>query len=225
MPQADHADIVLYYATRSRAFRMLWFLEELGAPYRLVMLDLDKADHKRPDVLALNPMGKVPTLVDEGMPIAETGAMMCYLADKHAPGVLAPASGDPRRATFLKWMFFAAGVMEPAFCERLFGWDLPARRVAWGSFADMEKAALAGLEPGPFLLEDQFTAADVYVASNLHWGLLSNLFPKDGAIASYVARCAARPALQRALAMEEDFIKAQAGCLATPGSSIAIIPV
>ena len=73
MPLVDEADIVLYYAPKSRAFRTLWFLEELGQPYRIEHIDLAKGDHKRPDYLKLNPMGKVPTLVDEGTPIAETG--------------------------------------------------------------------------------------------------------------------------------------------------------
>lgn len=207
MPVVENADITLYYAPRSRAFRMLWFLEELGRPYRLEMLELEKGDHKRPEFLKVNPMGKVPTLFDQGTPIAETGAILSHLADKYSPGELAPLIKDPARAEYLKWLFFAAGVMEPAFCEKLFKWDIPARRVAWGSFADMEKTVTSGVAGEGWIAGDQFTAADVYVCSNLHWGLLMELFPKDGPIAAYVARCAARPALKRALAMEEGFLK------------------
>ena len=85
MPFAETADIVLYYAVRSRAFRMLWFLEELGRPYRLEMLDLNAGDHKRPEFLKLNPMGKVPTLVDQGTVVVETGAMLVHLSDKYSP--------------------------------------------------------------------------------------------------------------------------------------------
>jgi glutathione S-transferase len=211
MPVAENADIVLYHAPRSRAFRMLWFLEELGRPYKIEEISLDKGDHKKPYFLALNPMGKVPTLIDQGVVIAETGAMMVHLADKYAPGELAPLFKEPKRPDYLKWMFFAAGVMEPAFGEKFFKWDLPPRRVAWGSFADMEATVTAGIAAGtPWLVGDQFSGADVFVASNLHWGLLSDLFPKEGVIADYVARCAARPALKRALALEEGFIRAQA---------------
>ena len=206
MPIAANADIVLYYAVRSRAFRMLWFMEELGRPYRLEMLDLNAGDHKRAEFLKLNPMGKVPTLVDQDAVIAETGAMLVHLSDKYSPGELAPLIKEPARAEYLKWLFFAAGVMEPAFGEKFFKWEVPARRAAWGSFDDMERTTAAGVQPGPWLLGDQFTAADVFVASNLHWGLLSNLFPKDGPIADYVGRCAARSALKRALAIEEDLI-------------------
>ena len=209
MPVAENADITLYYAPRSRAFRMLWFLEELRRPYRLEMLDLNKGDHKRPEFLKINPMGKVPAVIDQGTPITETGAIMGHLADKYSPGELAPLIKDPARADYLKWMFFAAGVMEPAFCEKLFKWDVPPRRVAWGSFADMEKTVTEAVSGDGWLTGDQFTAADVFVASNLHWGTLFDLFPKDGPVVAYVARCAARPALKRALQMEEGFIKAQ----------------
>jgi glutathione S-transferase len=100
--------------------------------------------------------------------------------------------------------------MEPAFGEKFFKWqDVPARRAAWGAFADMERVATEGIVPGPYLLGGQFTAADVFVCSNFHWGLLTKLFPEKGAIADYVGRCAARSALQRSLKIEEGYIKAQ----------------
>jgi len=210
MPQADDADIVLYYAPRTRAFRALWFLEELGKPYRIALVNYANAEHKRPDFLKLNPMGKLPTVVDQGAPIAESGAILLYLADKYSAGTLAPRLDDPKRADYLRWLFFAVGVMEPAFGEKFFKWqDVPASRAAWGSFADMEKVATDGIAPGPFLLGDQFTAADVLMGSNLHWGTLMKLFPEEGAIADYVARCAARPALKRALEIEEGYVKAK----------------
>lgn len=211
MPLTESADIVLYYAPQSRAFRTLWFLEELGRPYRLKMLDLNKGDHKRPEFLKINPMGKVPVVSDQGVAIAETGAIMCHLADRYSPGELAPLIEDPARADYLKWMFFAAGVMEPAFGEKFFKWDVSPRRVAWGSFGDMEKTVTGAVRGDGWLLGEKFTAADVFVASNLHWGLMFDLFPKDGPVAAYVARSAARPALKRALQMEEGFIKAAQG--------------
>jgi glutathione S-transferase len=211
MPPVETADIVLYYAPKSRAFRMLWFLEELGRPYRIEHLNLQAGDHKQKKFLKLNPMGKVPAVVDEGRPIAETGAILLHLADKYSPGELAPLPLDPRRPDYLRWLFFSAGVVEPAFGEKFFKWDVPESRVAWGSFASMERVLTAALRSGPWLLGEQFTAADVYMGSNAHWGVLWKLFPDKGPIEDYVARCAKRPALGRALAMEEAFIKAQAG--------------
>jgi glutathione S-transferase len=211
MPQSDDAEIVLYHAPRSRAFRALWFLEELALPYRIHPIDFEKGEHKRPDFLKLNPMGKLPTVVDHGTPIAESGAILLHLSDKYSAGNLAPTADDPRRADYLRWLFFAAGVMEPAFGEKFFKWtDIPTSRAAWGSFADMEKTVTEAVASGSYLFGERFTAADVYVGSNLHWGILWKLFPEQGAIADYVARCAARPALKLALAIEEGFIKAQA---------------
>jgi glutathione S-transferase len=210
MPQSKNADIVLYYAPRSRAFRALWFLEELGRPYRIAPVDFEKGEHKRPEFLKLNPMGKLPTVVDEGTPIAESGAILMHLADKYSAGTLAPRPDDAKRADYLRWLFFAVGVMEPAFGEKFFKWqDIPARRAAWGSFADMERVVTDALTPGPYLIGERFTAADVLVCSNLHWGTIFKLFPDEGAIADYVARCAARPALKRAREIEEGYVKAK----------------
>jgi len=211
MPLIEKADITFHYAPRTRSFRTLWFLEELGRDYLIEHIDINKGEHKRPDYLKINPMGKVPTVVDQGTPIAETGAIFSHLADKYSPGELAPLIKDPSRSDYLKWLFFAVGVMEPAFCEKYFKWEIPSHRVAWGSFADMERTTLEGIAAGtPWLTGDQFTAADVLVASNLHFGMLTDLFPKAGLIADYVGKCAARPALKRALQIEERFIK-QAG--------------
>ena len=135
MPLAENADITLYYAPRSRAFRMLWFLEELGRPYRI--------EHARPRQGRPQAAG-VPEAQSDGQgadawsirasPIAETGAILAHLADKYSPGELAPLIKDPRRADYLKWLFFAAGVMEPAFGEKFFKWEVPARQRRLGQF-------------------------------------------------------------------------------------------
>lgn len=210
MAQSTAADIVLYYAPRSRAFRALWFLEELGLPYRIEAIDFEKGEHKRPEFLKLNPMGKLPTVVDGGLPIAESGAILLHLADKYSAGTLAPRPEDPKRPDYLRWLFFAVGVMEPAFGEKFFKWqDIPARRAAWGSFADMERVVTEALTPGPYLLGNAFTAADVLVCANLHWGTVFKLFPETGVIADYVERCAARPGLKRAMEIEEGFVAKQ----------------
>jgi glutathione S-transferase len=209
MPQADNADIVLYYAPKTRALRAVWLLEELGEPYRIELVDYANAGQKQPELLKLNPMGKLPIVVDHGTPIAESGAIITCLADKYSPGDLAPLPDDPNRADYLRWLFFAVGVMEPAYCEKFFGWELNPQQVAWGSFADMETVVTAAVAPGPWLLGDRFTAADVLMGFNLHFGLLTKVFPETGAIADYVARCAERPAFQRVMAIEEGYIEAR----------------
>lgn len=210
MPLVDRSDLVLHYAPRTRAFRALWFLEELGRPYAIRHLDYGQRQHKSRDFLKLNPMGKLPVVTDGGTPVAETGAIFTYLADRYAAGTLAPAIEDRRRADYLRWLFFAAGVMEPAFGERFFKWQVPAEQAAWGDFASMEKAVTEAVAPGPWLLADMFTAADVFVGSTLRWGVEWKLFPESGPVADYVGRCVARPGFQRAREMEERFAAAAA---------------
>ena len=147
-------------------------------------------------------MGKVPLVVHAGQPVPELGAMAIYLADRFPDAGLAPAVDDPRRADYLRWCFFASAIMEPAFGEAFFKWSVPAASVAWGSFAQMLEVLTAGLADGDWLLGDRFTAADVLVGSSAIFGTLFGVLPKDGPIAEYVARCQARPAAQRATAIE-----------------------
>jgi glutathione S-transferase len=207
MPLTESADLVLFHATRSRSFRVLWFLEELGEPYRIEPIDLDKNEQKSDRLIRHNPMGKVPVVLDGDVAISESGAIYIYLSDKYAPGRLAPRPGEEReRAEYLRWMFFAAGVMEPAFGEKFFKWELNPRQVAWGSFQSMLETLEAGIRGKEWLLGDKFTAADVFVGSNVHFGTLFGILPKEGPIAAYLARCAARPALKRALQLEEGWI-------------------
>lgn len=210
MPLAEAADIVLFHAVRSRSFRALWFLEELGEPYRIEPIDLNKGEHKSKAFLRRNPMGKVPVVLDGDVTLAESGAIFVYLADKYGGGRLAarPDYGQ-NRADYLRWLFFGVGVMEPAFGEKFFKWELNPRQVAWGSFDSMMRTLEAGLRGKEWLLGDQFTSADVLVGSNIHYGSLFGIIPKEGPMADYLARCAARPALRRALELEEGWIAEQ----------------
>src|SRR5690606_12913143 len=100
----------LFFAPRTRAFTALWLLEELGLPYELESFDLNAGRHKQADYLALNPMGKVPLVIHDGVPVSETGAIAIYLADRFAghPGAatLAPAFDDPHRPAYLRWILF-----------------------------------------------------------------------------------------------------------------------
>jgi len=207
MPITDDASITLFHAVRSRSFRLLWFMEELGEPYRIEPIDLNKGEHKTERLLRHNPMGKVPVVLDGDVAIAESGAIYIYLADKYAPGRLAPRAEEEReRADYLRWLFFAAGVMEPAFGEKFFKWELNPRQVAWGSFDSMMETLEKGVSGRQWLVGDQFTAADVFVGSNIHYGTLFGIIPNGGPIGEYLQRCAARPALKRALALEESWM-------------------
>lgn len=203
MPESNDAAITLYFAPRTRAITALWLLEEMDVPYRLESFDLATGRHKQADYLALNPMGKVPLIVDEGTAVAEIGAITLWLGERHPRSGLAPAVGDPGRAEYLRWVFFASGVMEPAYAERFLKIEPRPSNYAWGSFDQMLAVVTAGVEKGPFLLGERFSAADVLIAATLRFGILFGILPKEGPLAEYVGRVTARDGFKRADAIAQ----------------------
>jgi glutathione S-transferase len=219
MPLSDSADLVLFYAPRTRAGSALRFMEELDRPYRLEVLDLHTGDHKKPQFIQRNPMGKVPLVLDGDVAIAETGAIFTYLADKYAPGRLAPRADEPARAEYLRWMFFAAGVMEPAYAQKFMNWEIPASQAGWGSFEQMLAVVTQAVSAREWLA-GSFTAADSYVAASLSFGIMFGIIPKEGPVADYVARWSARPSVQRAAEIEARYTSEEGiGAAATQPSS------
>ncbi len=210
MPVTDDADLTLFYAPQSRAITAIYFMEELDRPYRLEVIDLKRGDQKKPEYLKRNPMGKVPLVLDGDIPVAETGAIFTYLADKYASGRLALRSDEPERADYLRWMFFAAGVMEPAYGQKFMNWEIPSSQAGWGSFEQM-LAVVTEAAGSREWLAGRFSAADVYVASMLRYGMLFGIIPKEGPIAAHVERWTARPASQRAAEIDAKHTAAQAG--------------
>jgi glutathione S-transferase len=204
MPLSDTADLVLFYAAPSRASTALCFLEELDEPYRLNVIDLNKGDQKKPEFLKLNPMGKVPLVLDGDVAVAETGAIFTYLADKYAPGRLAPRPDEAARADYLRWMFFGAGVVEPAYGQKFFNWEAPSRQLGWGSFEMMLDTVTKAVSEREWLA-GSFSAADTYMASSLRYGTMFGIIPTEGPIAQYVARWSARPAVQRAAEIDRRY--------------------
>ncbi len=210
MPVSDSADLTLFYAPQSRAITAIYFMEELDRPYRLEVIDLKKGDQKKPDFLKRNPMGKVPLVLDGDTPVAETGAIFTYLADKYAAGRLSPKPDEPERADYLRWMFFGAGVMEPAYGQKFMNWEIPSSQAGWGSFDQMLAVVTDAVSRREWLT-GRFSAADVYVASMLRYGMLFGIIPKEGPIAGYVERWTARPASQCAAEIDAKHTAAQAG--------------
>src|SRR5262245_19353217 len=105
--------LVLYHHPFSRAAGTLWALEEVGTEYELRWVDLMAGGQKAPPILSLNPMGKLPILVDGDTVVTEAAAIALYLADRYASGRLAPRLEDPARGTYLRWSFFSPSVLEP----------------------------------------------------------------------------------------------------------------
>jgi glutathione S-transferase len=200
------ANLTLYHASPSRSQNVLWMLEEVGEPYDIKLLSLEHGDQLKPDYLAINPMGKVPALVHNGVAITEVAAICAYLADEFPQAKLNIPVGTPRRGVYLKWLFFAPSVMEPAANDKM----LPRRRTpnaAAIGYRDLDavlEIVAQALTPGPWLMGEQFTAADVVVGSLLRWGLLFRFVPERKEFTNYAARIAARPAVQRAAAKDKE---------------------
>lgn len=202
----DRDELVFYTNPQSRGRIVRWMLEEVGQPYRTQVLAFDGAQ-KSPEYLAINPMGKVPAIVHRGMAVTEGAAICAYLADAFPEAGLAPAHGDPLRGTYYRWMFFAAGPVEAAVSAKALGLLAPAERagmVGYGSFEQtIDTLELAAKSASPWLLGEQFTAADVYVGSQVSWGLMFKTLPERPAFVEYATRLRAREAALRAVALDD----------------------
>jgi glutathione S-transferase len=191
--------ITFYHNPMSRSRIVHWMLEELGAPYETKLLSFEKGEHKTPEFLAINPMGKLPTIVHRGVVITETAAICLYLADAFPAAGLAPAIGDLKRGTYLRWFFFGAGCFEPAVVDKMLGRPPDERKgaVGYGSYEDTLNALETAFEPGPFILGERFSAVDVYVGSQVHYALMTKGIEPRPSFQQYADRIAARPVLQR----------------------------
>jgi glutathione S-transferase len=204
------AKLALYHAAPSRSSVVRWMLEELGEPYDIHLLSLAKGEQSAPGFLAVNPMGKVPTLKHGNAVITEAAAICTYLADEFPHARLNIPVGDPRRGPYLKWLFFSPSCIEPAVTDRAFPRKEEPRRamLGYGDFDTVMNVVAKAVEPGPYLMGDQFTAADVVVGSMVRWGMMFDLLPKRPEFVAYVGRLEQRPALQRANALDQELAAA-----------------
>jgi len=198
-------ELVFYTNPASRGRTIRWMLEEVAQPYRTEVLDYAGA-MKAPEYLAINPMGKVPALRHGDTVVTESAAICAYLADAFPAAGLAPPATDPSRGPYYRWLFFAAGPLEAAWTNQALGFAVPPERermVGYGSFAAVLHALEGAVARAPYLVGDGFTAADVYVGSQLGFGLMFGMIEKRPAFVDYVARLAARPAAQRAKQIDD----------------------
>ena len=204
-------EIVFYTNPMSRGRIVRWMLEEVGRPYRTVVLDYGTT-MKAPEYLAINPMGKVPAVVWRGVTVTECAAICAWLADACPEAGLAPALGDPARGTYLRWLFFASGPLEAAVTARSLGLLAPPDKAAmagYGSFdqvVDALETAVSG--DGPWILGERFSAADVYVGSQIGWGLQFKTLPERDAFKAYAGRLLLREAAIRARGLDDGLIAA-----------------
>jgi len=205
-------EIVFYTNPMSRGRIVRWMLEELGQPYRTEVLDYGTT-MKAPAYLAINPMGKVPAVAWRGVVVTECAAICAWLADAFPEAGLAPAFDDPARGTWLRWLFFAAGPLEAAVTAKSLGLLAPADKAmqaGYGSFDDAVATLETAVAKGPYILGDRFSAADVYVGSQIIWGLMFKTLPERPAFQAYAERLSTRPAAVRAREIDDALIAAAA---------------
>lgn len=199
--------ITIYHHPFTRAASTLWQAEEVGVDYTLEYVDFSAGAHKSPALVALNPMGKLPVIVDDGVVVTESAAIGLYLADRYAPGRLAPALDDPARGTYLRWSLFAPSVIEPGSMAKAGGWDVKPGQAGWGTFDAVLASMEAAIGDRQFLLGDRFTMADVIFGGTLRFMLRFGMIEKRPSFTAYAERLEARPALQRAEAKNAAIVK------------------
>ncbi len=193
----------LYTHPRSRGRIARWMLEEIGEPYDTVVVPYGPP-MKAPEYLALNPMGKVPTLVHGDTVVTETPAILAYLADAFPAAGLAPPLAE--RGAYYRWLFFAAGPMEAAVTDQALGVKVEAKQqgfVGYGSAQLTEDTLAAALAGRTFIAGDRFSAADLYLCAKLDFALAFGNLPKRPEFLAYCAAHAERPAKRRAAALDD----------------------
>jgi len=194
--------LTLHHAPQSRSLRIVWLLEELGADYRLQITDIPRRDGTgAADPANPHPYKQVPALVDDGVLVTESIAIVLYLTDKFQAAGIGRPIGHPERGPYLAWLAYYAGVIEPVVSIEFAG--LAENALLQRTFRDgdsMRRRLLTALESGPYLLGESFSAADILVVSMGQF--VREMLPPGKVVDDYLARCSARPALARAWAKD-----------------------
>jgi glutathione S-transferase len=203
------ADLTLYHIAPSRSSVTLWMLEEIGEPYDIQLLSMKRGTNREPAYLAVNPMGKVPALKHGDAVVTELAAVCCYLADAFPKAGLNIPVGHPQRGPYLKWLFFGPGTLESAVMDRAHprAGEAPRAALGYGDFDTTMDVVARAVTPGPFLMGEKFTAADVVIGSNLRWATMFKLIPERKEFTDYVARFVDRPAVKRAQAKDDELAR------------------
>lgn len=199
--------LTFYTNPMSRGQIVRWMLEEAGAAYESVIVDY--ATMKEPAYLAVNPMGKVPAIDHDGVVVTECAAICAYLADAFPDAGLAPPTSA--RGDYYRWLFFAAGPVEAAVTNKAMGFTPTpeqGRMAGYGTFDGTIATLSDHVGRHDYVASGRFTAADVYVGSQVLWGLQFKTMPSTPALEAYAERLRTRTAYQRAKAVDEALIAA-----------------
>lgn len=196
--------VKLFWSPQTRSTRALWILEEAGVDYERELVDIQDPKRKNTaEFLEASPMGKVPALVDGDVSMSESAAICLYVADRYAPGTLAPAVDDARRGKFLYWLMYTPAVIEPSMSEKFNGVQTNRYRSGWGDFDLMIETLERGIGGKDWILGDTLSAADVMLGSSVVFLRMFDMLPDSESLEAYADRCLARPAYRRALELNE----------------------
>jgi glutathione S-transferase len=190
--------LTLIHSPQTRSSRILWLLEEIGAPYDIRYVTIARQDGSGgPDANNPHPDGKVPALLDDGVLVTESVAIIQYLTDKFPTAGIAPPIGAPTRGKYLEWLAYYAGVMEPVNMLGFIGVpETPQTIRAFGAKARVDARIGDALKKHPYMLGETFSAVDLLYVSGAMW--FRQLLPAGAHIDAWIAGCAARPAFARA---------------------------
>ncbi len=199
------ADLIFYTNPQSRGRIVRWMLEEVGQPYETEVIGYDEMKSER--YLAIHPLGKVPAIKHNGHVLTECAAMCTYLADVFPEAILGPRTDE--KADYYRWLFYAAGPLEAAISNQAMGWQVPKERERMFGYGNFDRAIAAVeelLSLRDYVCGDRFTAADVYVGSQIMFPLQFGMLPERGSFLGYRDRLQQRPAYKRANEIDEKII-------------------
>ena len=217
--------IVLHHLNNSRSQRILWLLEELEVPYEIRRYQRDaKTSLAPPELLAVHPLGKSPVITDDGLTLAESGAIVEYLVERYGAGRLIPPTGSPERMRYTYWLHFAEGSAMPPLLmklvfDRIEHGKMPffakpiargiARRVK-GGFVEPNLARIVShieseLERSEWFAGDAFTAADIQMSFPVEAAAVRVGAAGKPRISRFLETIHARPAYRRALEKGGEF--------------------
>ncbi|HEX6828871.1 MAG TPA: glutathione S-transferase family protein [Burkholderiales bacterium] len=198
----------------TRSLRVVWALEEAGAAYEYVPVNLTRGEGRRPAYLSLNPGGKVPALQDGDLVLTESAAICSYVGDRYPGSGLTPRCGTRERALYDKWCFFVLSELEqPLWTMGKHRFAIPEKYripavvdTATWEFTTAAKALNAQFGSGPYVLGERFTAADILLSHTLAWAEAWSIPIEHERLQEYAQRLRQRPALLRARRREEQAV-------------------
>jgi len=195
--------LTLYHAPRSRSFRTLWLLEEIGAPYALKVVNIRRGDGSgTADTSNPHPLGKVPALDHDGRVVFETSAIALYLTDLFPQSGLGPKIGDNERGAYLSWLAYYSGVFEPSLTAKFLKIQHIYGTFGWGPFDEVLEHLSKTLSAGPYLLGETFSSADIVFGGSMPMLISRGMVPDTPVFKAYGERLTSRPACARAQAKD-----------------------